>query len=210
MPIAYRRANIHKRIFDICKMAKSGSISSMMAFRKCCMMAGDDVASRKATLFITIAHHDLHHALAESWGMKADPKVSAGKPLSDDVLCTGAHDYFHVSRLYHTKIMEDDQARDFIDMLSNVKTLYMNIRYINDPSRCVEDPGMMSFLPAGTSRAFHIFPYAANRVDPGLVADMIATVAGKAIYDYGRSRMMGALSKFRGIYSSISVSRATR
>jgi hypothetical protein len=109
-------------------MAKSGSISSMMAFRKCCMMAGDDVASRKATLFIMIAHHDLHHALAESWGMKADPKVPAGKPLSYDVLCTEAHGYFHVSRLYHTKIMEDDQARNFIDMLTNVKTLYMNIR----------------------------------------------------------------------------------
>ena len=103
MPIAYRRANIHKRIFDIGKMAKNGGISGMMAFRKCCMMAGDDVASREATLFITVAYRDLHHALAESWGMKADPKVPAGEPLSDDVLCTGIRDYFHVSRLHHTK-----------------------------------------------------------------------------------------------------------
>jgi hypothetical protein len=196
MPASHRRTNIHKRVIDICGAMKRGTISGKMALRKCCLMAGADLTCRESTLYSSTGHPDIHHALAESWGMEACPKVPKGKPLSDNVSCTCSKDYFHTPHLAHIKIIEDGHARDLIFKLGSIKTLYMNIRHINDPSRFADDPGMVSILPMGSNGAFHIFPYAVDGVDPKIIKELLTAVASKTIYGFDKSRMTSALEKF--------------
>jgi hypothetical protein len=196
MPASHGRAYIHKRVIDICSAVRGGTISGKMALRKFRLMAGDDLACRNSALYSTISSPDIHHALAVSWGMETFPGVPMGKYLSDSISCTHSIDYFHTPRLAHVKIIKNSHARDLISKLGTIKTLYMNIRHVKNPSRYVENPGMVSILPMASDGAYHIFPYAVDGVDPKVIKELLTAIAWKTLYGFGKSRMTGALSKF--------------
>jgi hypothetical protein len=196
MPVLHRRANIHKHVIDICSAVRGGTISGKVALRKFGLMAGDDFTCRESALYSTTCNPDIHHALAASWGMEAFPEIPRGKPLSDSVSCTHSIDYFQTPCLAHIKIIKDGHAHDLISKLGTIKTLYMNIRHVNDPSCFMEDPGMVSILPMGSDGVYHIFPYAGDGVDPRIIKELLTAIASKTLYGFGKSRITAALGKF--------------
>jgi hypothetical protein len=159
-------------------------------------MAGGDREAKEAAMQVTGATPALHHALAVIWGMTADPSVPRGELLSNDAPCANKRDLFHTPRFSHVKIESDGQARAVISELRKSKTIYMNTRSLNDPSRFIEDPGMISFLPAGSHKAFHIFPYASNCLSTGMTRDLISTLVSKRLFVYSKVRHTSALAKF--------------
>jgi hypothetical protein len=128
--------------------------------------------------------------------MAADHSVPQGKYLSDDVPCSGMRDCFHTPRFTHVKIESDAQAQKIIAILRKHSTLYMNTRNLNDPARYIDDPGMISFLPGGSHKVYHVFPYAANCLDKDTTRKLISAVASKQLFVFNRSRHTYALGKF--------------
>jgi hypothetical protein len=195
-PISHRRNNTHARVLDICQTVSSGITSGLVASKKCQLMAGTDPESREAAMHVTTKLPALHHALAMAWGMAAKSSVPQGEILLDDVPCASKRDCFHTPRFTHVRIKTDAQAQTVIVELKKSTTLYVNTRNLNDPARFIEDPGMISFLPAGSHRAFHIFPYAMNCLSMEVTKQLMSALATKELFVYNRMRHTAAFAKF--------------
>jgi hypothetical protein len=181
VPISFRSGNIQTWVLNICTIMSKGHISGEMALRQCHLMAGTDKEARQSVLLIVRTNPDLYHALATSWGLEADPNICKGQRLSKDLPCIASQDCFHTPRLTHTKITNNCDAHELITKLANVTTLFINIRFINDPSRRIEDPGMVSLLPGGSNCAYHVFPFAENGINPEMIKGLFSTIASKKL-----------------------------
>jgi hypothetical protein len=166
-------------------------------------MAGHDPEARESALGVTTASPALHHTLAATWGMTPDPSVPQGKLLSNDVPCLDKKDCFHTPRFNHVKIVSDIQARAVMSDLRRSSTLYMNTRHLNDPARFIEEPSMISFLPARSHRAFHVFPYATDCLSAEVMKELISAVALKRLFVYNKIRHTAALGKFTTMFGEI-------
>jgi hypothetical protein len=87
--------------------------------------------------------------------------------------------------------------------LRRSSTLYMNTRHLNDPARFIEEPGMISFLPVGSHRAFHVFPYATDCLSAEVMKELISAVALKRLFVYNKMRHTAALGKFTTMFGEI-------
>jgi hypothetical protein len=180
MPATYRRSIVHGRVTELCYAVKAAVMSGKMAYRKCLLGAGTDEECKGAAMHVSAAIPSLHEAFSKTWGIPMNPDVRAQNTLSEDVLKT--KDFIHTPRYLHSKVVSDNQAHQLMTDLAGVTIMYMNIRYLNEPSRFIEDPGMISFLPWGHQYVYHVFPYAESCLSESVLRERIATVVAKKLY----------------------------
>jgi hypothetical protein len=195
LPMNYRRKTIYQRTADSCGSIEKGNISGTTALKKCMLNAGIDSEARGIALDASKLYPPLHHALAKAWGLEADNILPSDQQLTKDVPCIAKQDYFHTREVAHTKILKDSQATNVILKLEKAKAVYMNSRFVNDPSRFMEDTGMFSFMIPGTKHAYHFFPDAQRCLSPQIMKQLAEALAAKRLYVWNQQRHVAALAK---------------
>ena len=192
LPTTFRRTIAFQQASSICQAVTNGVLSSSMACHKMLLLTGMDQQMRDAVFHVSFGNPSLHHALAKAWEITPEVVVPVGEVLTEKVPCHEMKDFFHCDflpkQLQHVKTVNDDQIEEVFDEVAQATTIYMSMRYLNEPSRFIEDAGMVSFWLDEKLKAYHVFPHAGLAVSKEGLRQLMGVLARKKLRAYGRER----------------------
>jgi hypothetical protein len=197
LPTNFLRTIGFTKVSDICNAAINGNNSEAMAFRKCKSLAGKDRVAQAESLHLTMTLPSLHFALAKAW--EIDPGIAAKGPreqLSRTIPCLAASDACHTHRYGSVMVTDDHRMKLAMRALARVKTVYICSRTINIPARYTEDIGLLTFLPGGSVRAYHIFPQSRNPPSHSALKNLAGMLATKTLITFHKNRLATFLKRF--------------